>query len=151
MKREKREKGAPPLTRSQVMARVKSKNTTPEIKVRAALWRAGLRYRLHRADLPGKPDLVFAGRRVVVFVHGCFWHGHDCPRGARTPKDNAEYWRRKIDRNRARDAQAAADLAAAGWRVLTVWECEIKDPARLEALADAVRAAAAVQSSSVDA
>lgn len=151
MKREKREKGAPPLTRSQVMARVKSKNTTPEIKVRAALWRAGLRYRLHRADLPGKPDLVFAGRRVVVFVHGCFWHGHDCPRGARTPKDNADYWRRKIDRNRARDAQAAADLAAAGWRVLTLWECEIKDPARLEALADAVRGAAAVQSSSVDA
>lgn len=150
MKREKREKGAPPLTRSQVMARVKSKNTTPEIKVRAALWRAGLRYRLHRADLPGKPDLVFAGRRVVVFVHGCFWHGHDCRRGARMPKDNADYWRRKIDRNRARDAQAAADLAAAGWRVLTVWECEIKDPARLEALAGAVRGAAAVQSSSVD-
>lgn len=133
----------PPLTRSQVMARVKSKNTTPELKVRAALWRAGLRYRLHRADLPGKPDLTFVSRRVAVFVHGCFWHGHECPRGARMPKDNADYWRRKIERNRARDQQAATALTALGWRVLTVWECEIKDPARLDALAAAIRSSPA--------
>ena len=133
----------PPLTRSQVMARVKSKDTTPELKVRAALWRAGLRYRLHRADLPGKPDLTFVSRRAVVFVHGCFWHGHDCPRGARMPKDNADYWRRKIDRNRARDQQAVTALTALGWRVLTVWECEIKDPARLAALAAAIRSSPA--------
>lgn len=150
----KRDKNAPPLTRSQTMARVKSKNTTPELKVRAYLWRAGLRYRLHRADLPGKPDVVFPGRRAVVFVHGCFWHGHDCPRGARPPKDNADYWRRKIERNRARDAKAAGDLAALGWRVLTVWECELKDPARLDALAADLRTLASretpVQSSKVD-
>lgn len=142
MTKRRRENKPPPLTRSQTMARVKSKNTTPELKVRAYLWRAGLRYRLHRADLPGKPDVVFPGRRAVVFVHGCFWHGHDCPRGARMPQDNADYWRRKIERNRARDAKAAADLAALGWRVLTVWECELKDPARLDALAADLRALA---------
>lgn len=129
-----------PMTRSQVMARVKSVDTGPEMRVRRALWRAGLRYRLHDKALPGKPDLVFPGRRAVLFIHGCFWHGHDCPRGARPPKNNADYWRGKIARNQARDAANAARLAAAGWTVLAVWECELKQPQRLEQLAATIRA-----------
>jgi DNA mismatch endonuclease (patch repair protein) len=91
----------------------------------------GLRYRLHRRDLPGSPDVVFAGRRVALFVHGCFWHGHDCARGARTPKANADYWIRKIARNRARDADVQRRLAEAGWRPVVVWECELKDEAQI--------------------
>jgi DNA mismatch endonuclease (patch repair protein) len=78
-------------------------------------------------DLPGSPDVVFAGRRVALFVHGCFWHGHDCRRGDRQPKANAAYWTAKIARNRARDGQVLGQLAAAGWRSLVVWECELKD------------------------
>ena len=130
----------PALTRSQVMARVKGKNTTPELKVRAALWRAGLRYRLHAAALPGKPDVLFPGRRLALFVHGCFWHGHDCPRGARAPKENADYWRRKIDRNRARDQATILALTAMGWRTLTVWECELRQEDRLAALVAEIKA-----------
>jgi len=84
-------------------------------------------YRLHRADLPGKPDIVYAGRKLVVFVHGCFWHGHNCARGARMPKANAEYWRAKIARNRARDEKTLAAYAAMGWCTLIVYECELKD------------------------
>lgn len=131
----------PVLTRSEVMARVKGKNTAPELKVRAALWRAGLRYRLHAAALPGKPDLVFPGRRLALFVHGCFWHGHDCPRGARAPKENADYWRRKIGRNRARDQATVQALTAMGWRALTVWECELRREGRLAELAAEIKAA----------
>ncbi|MEO4041146.1 very short patch repair endonuclease [Hoeflea sp. CAU 1731] len=110
--------------RSAVMRAVKSRDTAPEMVVRRLVHALGYRYRLHRRDLPGAPDLVFPGRRKVVFVHGCFWHGHDCPRGARAPKTNADYWRAKIARNTARDARNAQALADAGWRVLTVWECE---------------------------
>lgn len=110
--------------RSAVMRAVKSRDTTPEMVVRRIVHALGFRYRLHRRDLPGAPDLVFPGRRKVVFVHGCFWHGHDCPRGARAPKTNADYWRAKITRNVARDARNAQALADAGWHVLTVWECE---------------------------
>jgi DNA mismatch endonuclease (patch repair protein) len=113
--------------RSRVMARVKSADTRPEMIVRRTAHALGYRYRLHRKDLPGKPDLVFAGRRKVIFVHGCFWHGHDCARGARQPKQNAEYWRAKIARNRTRDAAACKALNETGWTVLTVWECELKD------------------------
>lgn len=109
------------------MRAVKSKDTKPELTLRRLVHGMGYRYRLHRRDLPGKPDLVFAARRKVIFVHGCFWHGHDCKRGDRQPKSNAAYWRAKIDRNRARDAAVQADLSAAGWSVLTVWECEMKD------------------------
>jgi DNA mismatch endonuclease (patch repair protein) len=115
-----------PAQRSAVMARVKSKNTKPEMLVRRAAHALGYRFRLHRKDLPGAPDLVFASRRAVIFVHGCFWHGHDCARGARMPKANAAYWRAKIARNRARDAASTQALEADGWRVLTVWECELK-------------------------
>ena len=112
--------------RSAVMRRVKAKDTGPELAVRKALTRLGLRYRLHRKDLPGCPDIVLPGRRLAIFVHGCFWHGHDCARGARVPKQNRDYWLAKVARNRARDTQSQAALAAAGWRVETVWECEIK-------------------------
>ena len=113
--------------RSDVMRQVRARDTGPERIVRALLWAAGYRYRLHGKALPGKPDLVFAGRRAAVFVHGCFWHGHDCARGAREPKANGDYWRAKIARNRARDARVAGELEALGWTPLTVWECELKD------------------------
>jgi DNA mismatch endonuclease (patch repair protein) len=122
-----------PEKRSEVMRRVRGRDTSPERKVRQLLTRMGLRYRLHRKDLPGSPDVVFAGRRVALFVHGCFWHGHDCARGARVPKANADYWIRKIGRNRARDAEVQQKLAAAGWRAVVVWECELKDEAGLAA------------------
>jgi DNA mismatch endonuclease (patch repair protein) len=120
-------------TRSAVMRRVKGRNTTPELKVRRALTALGARYRLHRTDLPGKPDIVMPGRRLAIFVHGCFWHGHDCARGARVPKDNRDYWIGKVARNRARDERSREALAALGWRVETIWECDLKDAAALEA------------------
>jgi len=124
-----------PEKRSAVMRRVKGRDTAPELRVRRLLWSLGARYRLGRADLPGKPDIVLPGRRLAIFVHGCFWHGHDCARGARVPKANRDYWIGKIARNRARDAAVRGALAAAGWRVETVWECELKDAAALEARA----------------
>jgi len=122
-----------PEKRSAVMRRVKGRDTAPELKVRRMLWRLGARYRLHRKDLPGRPDIVLAGRRLAIFVHGCFWHGHDCARGARVPKANRDYWLGKVGRNRARDAATLAQLEAMGWRVLVVWECGLKDEAGLEA------------------
>ncbi len=115
------------------MRRVKGRDTTPELKVRRALTRLGARYRLHRADLPGKPDIVMPGRRLAIFVHGCFWHGHDCARGARTPQQNRDYWVAKIARNVARDAANAQALATLGWRVEVVWECELRDAAAVAA------------------
>ena len=118
-------------TRSAVMRRVKGKDTSPEMAVRRTLTSLGARYRLHRKDLPGKPDIVMPGRRLAIFVHGCFWHGHDCARGARVPKQNRDYWVGKVGRNRDRDAKSRAALAAAGWRVETIWECELKDAAAL--------------------
>ena len=122
-----------PEQRSAVMRRVVGAHTGPEMAVRRLLTRMGLRYRLHRKDLPGKPDIVFAGRKAVVFVHGCFWHGHDCARGARAPKANADYWQAKIGRNRERDSRNEAALTALGWRVITIWECELKAPEKLKA------------------
>ncbi len=119
-------------TRSAVMRRVKGRDTAPELAVRRLVWSLGGRYRLNRADLPGKPDILLAGRKLAIFVHGCFWHGHDCARGARAPKANREYWTGKIGRNRARDIETRAKLEALGWRVETVWECELKDLAALE-------------------
>ena len=127
--------------RSAVMRAVKSRDTGPERAVRAILWPIAPGYRLHRADLPGKPDIVYSRRKLAIFVHGCFWHGHDCPRGARMPKANADYWRGKIARNRARDQRTLAAYAPMGWRALVVHECELKDRASLAArLAQAVRA-----------
>ena len=123
----------PPEKRSAVMRRVKGKDTTPELFVRRLIWGLGGRYRLHRANLPGKPDIVLPGRRLAVFVHGCFWHGHTCARGARVPKANRDYWLAKVGRNRARDAASRTALEAAGWRVETIWECDLKDRAALEA------------------
>lgn len=117
------------------MRRVKGTGTSPEVTVRRLIWSLGGRYRLNRADLPGKPDIVLAGRRLAVFVHGCFWHGHDCARGARIPKANRAYWVAKIGANRTRDHAARAALEAAGWRVEAVWECELKDLAALKARA----------------
>jgi DNA mismatch endonuclease (patch repair protein) len=119
-------------TRSQVMRAVKGKNTKPEQAVRSLLHSLGYRFRLHRRDLPGSPDIVFPGRKAAIFVHGCFWHSHTCSRGSRMPKANADYWAGKLARNKARDATARAALKALGWRVLTVWECEIMDVAKLE-------------------
>ena len=115
-----------PEKRSAVMRRVKSSATKPELAVRRLVWSLGGRYRLNRADLPGKPDIVLPGRRLAIFVHGCFWHGHDCSRGARVPKANREYWVGKVGRNRARDEAARAALEASGWRVEVIWECELK-------------------------
>ena len=118
--------------RSAVMRQVKGTGTKPELIVRRALTALGARYRLHRKDLPGKPDIVMPGRKLAIFVHGCFWHGHDCARGARVPKQNRDYWVAKVGRNVARDARTRDALGAAGWRVETIWECELKDASGLE-------------------
>jgi DNA mismatch endonuclease (patch repair protein) len=116
-----------PQKRSAVMRAVKSADTTPERAVRAAVAALGRVPRLHRADLPGRPDLAFIGAKRAIFVHGCFWHGHDCPRGAREPKANADYWRGKIAKNRARDAAHLDALAKLDFRTFVIWECETKD------------------------
>jgi DNA mismatch endonuclease (patch repair protein) len=111
------------------MRRVRSRDTGPELAVRRALRKLRVGYRLDGSALPGRPDVVMKGRRLAVFVHGCFWHGHDCPRGARIPKSNTAYWTGKIARNRARDADAAAALQAMGWRAVVLWECELRGDA----------------------
>jgi DNA mismatch endonuclease (patch repair protein) len=107
------------------MRAVKSKDTAPEMKVRRYVHSLGYRFRLHCKDLPGKPDLVLPRLTSAIFGHGCFWHGHDCPRGARLPKENAEYWSRKIGRNATRDKSNLHLLGSMGWKVLVVWECEL--------------------------
>ncbi len=112
--------------RSAVMRAVKSKDTAPEMVVRRLVHGLGYRYRLHRRDLPGNPDLVFPGPRKIVLVNGCFWHGHDCARGARQPKANSEYWKAKINCNVERDQRNFRALQKAGWQVLIIWECETK-------------------------
>lgn len=114
-----------PAQRSTVMRAVRGRDTGPEMRVRRALHAAGFRFRLQRADLPGKPDLVLPRHRLAVFVHGCFWHGHDCARGRRMPKTNAAYWQAKIARNKARDATVQAALCAAGWTPVIIWECAL--------------------------
>lgn len=109
------------------MRAVKSKDTAPEMTVRCVLHGLGYRYRLHRRDLPGCPDLVFVRRRKVILIHGCFWHGHQCARGARAPKTNAAYWTAKIARNRRRDKATTKQLRQSGWDVQVVWECELRN------------------------
>lgn len=140
-----------PEQRSAVMRRVRGRDTRPELAVRRILRGAGIGYRLGGAGLPGRPDVVMKGRRMVVFVHGCFWHGHDCPRGARQPKANAAYWTAKVERNRTRDASAQAALQAAGWRVVTVWECEMRSPGFADDLVARIRDQAATVSASASA
>ena len=135
-----------PEKRSAVMRRVKGRDTAPEMKVRRMLRAAGIGYRLGGCGLPGRPDVVMKGRKVAVFVHGCFWHGHDCPRGARKPQANADYWIAKIERNRVRDARVAAELTAEGWRVVTVWECRLREPGFAEELVVQVQGQAAALS-----
>lgn len=117
-------------TRSRIMAGIRGKNTKPEMTLRQGLHARGLRYRLHVKDLPGKPDLVFPGRRAVLFAHGCFWHGHDCHL-FRMPSTRSEFWTAKIGRNRLVDERTTAALQAAGWRVGIVWECALKGRTRL--------------------
>jgi DNA mismatch endonuclease (patch repair protein) len=113
--------------RSEVMSRVKGKNTTPELRVRRALHAMGYRFRLHRNDLPGKPDIVLPKHRLCLFVHGCFWHQHEGCKRATFPETNREFWTKKLSQNRKRDEQAASALIQAGWRVCTIWECQTKD------------------------
>lgn len=116
-----------PEARSRLMARIRGKNTRPELAVRSLAHRLGYRFRLHRRDLPGTPDLVFPGRRKVVFVHGCFWHRHSGCKRAAMPTDRQTYWQAKFDGNVERDIRKEIQLMAAGWEVLVIWECEIRN------------------------
>lgn len=115
------------MERSDIMRAVKGRDTAPERIVRELLRSIAPGYRLYRRDLPGVPDITYIGRKKAIFVHGCFWHGHDCKRGARAPKTNADYWRRKIAGNRERDEKTLARYASMQWLVLTIWECETRD------------------------
>ncbi len=119
--------------RSDIMRAVKSTNTRPELTVRRIVHQLGFRYRLHRGDLPGRPDLVFVRRKKVIFVHGCFWHRHACEAGRSTPASNEDYWRRKFQRNVRRDRSAVRQLRRLGWGVSIVWECQTK-PKRADRL-----------------
>lgn len=115
------------LSLTERMARIKKVDTKPELLVRKILFANGFRYRLHRRDLPGNPDIVFPARRKVVLVHGCFWHRHDCPAGRKLPISKPEYWEPKLRHNRERDQRNSAQLKRLRWRSLTVWECELSD------------------------
>lgn len=119
--------------RSEIMGRIKGRDTKPEILVRRLLHRMGLRFRLCRKDLPGQPDIVLSKLKTAVFVHGCFWHGHDCKKGSahRKPKSNQAYWVTKLGRNVARDAEHARALEELGWKRVVVWACETVDPEKL--------------------
>jgi DNA mismatch endonuclease (patch repair protein) len=129
-----------PQARSLNMSRIRSRDTSPELIVRSFLHRAGLRFRLHRKDLPGKPDLAFASRHACIFVHGCFWHGcPNCIDGTRRVKSNVGYWSQKVAGNRERDARHIAELDDACWNVFVVWECETRDHDRLAKLAAQIR------------
>jgi DNA mismatch endonuclease (patch repair protein) len=122
-----------PESRSALMSRIGPKNTAPEMIVRRLLHKMGYRFRLHRKDLPGKPDIVLPGRKAAIFVHGCYWHGHGCSKG-RLPKSNVDYWQAKIEQNRLRDQKKSSQLEALGWQVLTIWQCELKDICPLAAV-----------------
>lgn len=120
------------IGRSENMRRIRSSDTAPEIAVRLLVRTLGFPgYRLHRKDLPGKPDIAYVGRRKAIFVHGCFWHGHDCKEGSRRPKSNTGYWLPKIENNARRDAAHVAELQSKDWSVLIVWECELRDPSKV--------------------
>lgn len=115
-----------PEARSRIMRAIRSRDSKPELAVRKAMHRRGFRFRLYRSDLPGKPDLVFPRYRTVVFVHGCFWHSHGC-KHFRPPAGTGGYWVEKLRRNRERDSRVTTQLRAAGWKVLTVWECQLRN------------------------
>ena len=121
-----------PEQRRRIMQSVKTENTGPELVVRRLLHGMGYRYRLHRRDLPGKPDIVFVSRRKAIFVHGCFWHGHACPKG-RLPKSRLDYWQPKLDKNMTRDRTKIEQLESLGWSVLVIWQCETVDKEALTA------------------
>ena len=118
--------------RSRVMAKVKSRNTKPEKKVRSLLFSLGFRFRLCQKNLPGKPDIVLKKYKTVIFVHGCFWHGHENCKNARIPKSNVEFWKNKIEHNKQRFAEVSRQLQEQGWKVVVVWECETKDIEKLK-------------------
>jgi DNA mismatch endonuclease (patch repair protein) len=119
-----------PEQRQLNMSRIRGKDTKPEMMLRRGLHQAGLRFRLHARELPGRPDLIFPRYHAAVLIHGCFWHGHDCPM-FKLPRTRTEFWTGKIAGNRARDRQNEAALSRQGWRIMTVWECALKGPARL--------------------
>jgi DNA mismatch endonuclease (patch repair protein) len=124
--------GSDPLTpeqRSYNMSRIRGENTGPEVLVRRGLHARGFRYRLHAKALPGRPDISFPARKSIIFVHGCFWHGHNCP-ASKAPETNKDFWSQKIGRNRERDERVEAQLRDAGWRILKVWECALRGRAR---------------------
>jgi DNA mismatch endonuclease (patch repair protein) len=116
-----------PEKRSRLMGLVRGKDTNPEIVVRRVVYALGFRYRLHGKNLPGRPDIVFAGRRSVIFVNGCFWHQHNACKRAKRPETRAEYWSAKLDRNIERDRRNLLQLKRMGWRVLTIWECQLRN------------------------
>lgn len=120
--------------RSARMGLVRNKDTKPELRVRSLVHRLGYRFRLHRRDLPGTPDLVFSGRKKLIFVHGCFWHRHRDPNCAlaRMPKSRLEFWGPKLEANRLRDEKNLRELEQAGWKVLTIWECQLRDDEQLK-------------------
>ncbi|MGO4609060.1 very short patch repair endonuclease [Variovorax sp. 2RAF20] len=128
-----------PADRSRMMAGIKGKNSQPELLVRRLLFTSGYRFRLHRRDLPGTPDIVMPGRKVAIFVHGCFWHLHQGCRYAKMPATRADFWKAKLEANVERDRSAVEKLQASGWRVLCVWECSTRDAQAAASLQDALR------------
>lgn len=126
-----------PEERSALMARIKNRDTRPEMIVRRLVWAMGRRYRLHVSKLPGKPDLVFSSTKQAIFIHGCYWHRHDCRKGKSVPSTRVEFWTNKFEQNKRRDAEARALLRGDGWSVLEIWECELAD---LEAVAVRLKA-----------
>ena len=118
--------------RSERMRRVKSRDTNPEMKLRRLVWRLGYRYQKNRRDIIGQPDMAFIGRKRVIFLHGCFWHRHNCPLGQRSPKSRTAFWGQKFRKNIRRDARVMKELKAADWGALVIWECELRDPAKVE-------------------
>lgn len=129
-----------PAKRSQMMSGIKGKDSLPEMLVRKTLFSMGHRFRLHRRDLPGTPDIAMPGRKIAIFVHGCFWHAHEGCKYAKTPSTRTEFWAAKLQGNVDRDRRAADKLAEMGWRVLNVWECSTRDPEAAKRLPEALRA-----------
>lgn len=118
--------------RSERMRRVRSRDTKPEVELRRLVWALGYCYRKNRRDVIGQPDMAFIGRKRAIFLHGCFWHRHDCAAGRRAPKSRSAFWRAKFEKNVQRDAQVMRDLKAADWRALVIWECELRDLSKVE-------------------